>query len=212
MFKGGFSLVTRVTHPHMYRYLPSHTHTCTGTYRHTSTHVQVPTVTHPHMYRYLPTDLEIMKAKHVRSSGTMMFANTKPAYENILKWASVCSLDNGVYGPAGPGDKKKCNSLKDVPGWLTCHPTTSPWSMGLLHNLGDGCRHTATAVAAWRSPRRGEIFMTAISSPRRHSSPFGDTHRHLATPIAMATPIAIWRHPSPFGDRRRQGETNRIGL
>ena len=84
--------------------------------------------------------------------------------------------------------------------------------LGLLHNLGDGCRHTATAVAAWRSPRRGEIFMTAISSPRRHSSPFGDTHRHLATPIAMATPIAIWRHPSPFGDRRRQGETNRIGL
>ena len=94
--------------------------------------------------------------------------------------------------------------------WRSFVPGTQ--ILGLLHNLGDGCRHTATAVAAWRSPRRGEIFMTAISSPRRHSSPFGDTHRHLATPIAMATPIAIWRHPSPFGDRRRQGETNRIGL
>ena len=68
--------------------------------------------------------------------------------------------------------------------------------LGLLHNLGDGCRHTATAVAAWRSPRRGEIFMTAISSPRRHSSPFGDTHRH------MATPIAIWRQASPRRDSR----------
>ena len=99
------------------------------------------------------------------------------------------------------------NGSRTKSHWTKTHRT-----MGLLHNLGDGCRHTATAVAAWRSPRRGEIFMTAISSPRRHSSPFGDTHRHLATPIAMATPIAIWRHPSPFGDRRRQGETNRIGL
>ena len=114
------------------------------------------------------------------------------------------------------------SSLLPVASWQHLHAdnisTYFPISvkmretMGLLHNLGDGCRHTATAVAAWRSPRRGEIFMTAISSPRRHSSPFGDTHRHLATPIAMATPIAIWRHPSPFGDRRRQGETNRIGL
>ena len=59
--------------------------------------------------------------------------------------------------------------------------------MGLLHNLGDGRRHTARAFAPWRSHRRGEIFMTAIS---RH----GDTHRHLATHINL------WRHPSPYGD------------
>ena len=74
--------------------------------------------------------------------------------------------------------------------------------LGLLHNLGDGCRHTATAVAAWRSPRRGEIFMTAISSPRRHSSPFGDTHRNGDTHRHMATPIAIWRQASPRRDSR----------
>ena len=72
--------------------------------------------------------------------------------------------------------------------------------LGLLHNLGDGRRHTARAVAAWRSLRRGEIFMTAISSPRRHPSPFGDTRRH------MATPIAIWRQAS----QRRDGRDNLI--
>ena len=60
-------------------------------------------------------------------------------------------------------------------------------SLGLLHNLGDGRRHTARAFAPWRSHRRGEIFMMAIS---RH----GDTHRHLATRINL------WRHPSPYGD------------
>ena len=59
--------------------------------------------------------------------------------------------------------------------------------MGLLHNIGDGRRHTVKAFAPWRSHRRGEIFMTAIS---RH----GDTHRHLATRINL------WRHPSPYGD------------
>ena len=96
----------------------------------------------------------------------------------------------------------------------TCSGVKTMKTMGLLHNLGDGRRHTARAVAAWRSLRRGEIFMTAISSPRRHPSPYGDTHRHMATPITiwrhpspygdthhhMATPIAIWRHPSPYGD------------
>ena len=59
--------------------------------------------------------------------------------------------------------------------------------LGLLHNIGDCRRHTARAFAPWRSHRRGEIFMTAIS---RH----GDTHRHLATRINL------WRHPSPYGD------------
>ena len=59
--------------------------------------------------------------------------------------------------------------------------------LGLLHNIGDGCRHTVRAFAPWRSHRRGEIFMTPIS---RHS----DTHRHLATRINF------WRHPSPYGD------------
>ena len=104
-----------------------------------------------------------------------------------------------VSGPQGNVSTNTCNrfNLKNN------RPTASPHlqsryaeTMGLLHNLGDGCRHTATAVAAWRSPRRGEIFMTAISSPRRHSSPFGDTHRH------MATPIAIWRQASPRRDSR----------
>ena len=83
-------------------------------------------------------------------------------------------------------------------------------TLGLLHNLGDGCRHqnrVATAVAAgpngrealgctglacarpWRQlsrhgdSRRGMATPRdiATASPRRHSSPFGDTHRHLAT-------------------------------
>ena len=71
----------------------------------------------------------------------------------------------------------------------TCTSKTSV-VMGLLHNLGDGRRHTARAFAPWRSHRRGEIFMTAIS---RH----GDTHCHLATCINL------WRHPSPYGDTHR---------
>ena len=65
---------------------------------------------------------------------------------------------------------------------------TGSWEiLGLLHKIGDGRRHTARAFGPWRSHRRGEIFMTAIS---RH----GDTHRHLATCINL------WRHPSPYGD------------
>ena len=78
------------------------------------------------------------------------------------------------------------------------------WLMGLFHNLGDGRRHTVRAFAPWRSHRRGEISMTAISCP-------GDTHRHLVTrinlwrqPLAMG--VAIWRQAS----QRRDGRENLI--
>ena len=74
------------------------------------------------------------------------------------------------------------------------HGRVGGQTLGLLHNLGDGRRHTARAFAPWQSHRRGEIFMTAISC-------HGDTLRHLATRINL------WRHPSPYGDRRRKGET-----
>ena len=69
------------------------------------------------------------------------------------------------------------------------------------------CTTLATAVATRRQPsRHGEALAVERFLWRRYRR-HGDTHRHLAAPIAMATPIAIWRHPSPFGDRRRQGET-----
>ena len=162
--------------------------------------------------------------------------------QSFCSWSEMLSEIWRFYFKLRYSDKNSCANVvmadgSDQPLYLVPQPRMKTSLIGpLLHHLMPkvhylalqyvvkhlwrassrpsqwACRHTATAVAAWRSPRRGEIFMTAISSPRRHSSPFGDTHRHLATPIAMATPIAIWRHPSPFGDRRRQGETNRIGL
>ena len=61
---------------------------------------------------------------------------------------------------------------------------------GLLHNLDDSRRGMAKP-SLWRDFYDGDIIATAtLIAIWRHPPPYGDTHRH------MATPIAIWGQAS----------------
>ena len=84
-------------------------------------------VTNPQFYEFVPTDIAKIKKIQMYAATTMLFANTKPVYENILKWAYACSLEKACIDP--PGAKKGCGCQRSptkcfvnaFSRWLKCH-------------------------------------------------------------------------------------------
>ena len=76
-------------------------------------------VTHSELYQFIPTDNEKMKSTSQYESGSMLFANTKPVYENIIKWAFACSSDKACTD--FPGARLACHFGKGRSVWAKCH-------------------------------------------------------------------------------------------
>ena len=84
-------------------------------------------VTNPQFYEFVPTDIAKIKKIRMYAATTMLFANTKSVYENILKWAYACSSEKACIDP--PGANRLCGcqrsptkcSFNAFSGWLKCH-------------------------------------------------------------------------------------------
>ena len=76
-------------------------------------------VTHSELYQFIPTDNEKMKSTSQYAAGCLLLANTKPVYENILKWLYACSSDKACTD--FPGARLACHYKGGRSVWAKCH-------------------------------------------------------------------------------------------
>ncbi len=126
-------------------------------------------VTEKTMYEYLPTDLTEMKKRlHIQAT-TMIIFRTQQVWENLLKWAILCSLNEKCIAPTYKND---CEFKPMFRGFLTtyanCHRFDQSMSNILLLN--------------WHNFRLEDVRpKTNITDIRRHV-----THRYLIQNCTIA--------------------------
>ncbi len=76
-------------------------------------------VTHPDTYLYLPTNMQYLKMYKQMEATAIVIFRTHEAYDNVIKWAILCSLDENCISPIYK--RKGCSFFKSSDTFCGCH-------------------------------------------------------------------------------------------